>query len=63
MLRLREVDVDVDEGGEAPAEEPAGVVEDVVGRVVVGMDEAHDPMVCTHTCMLYIMYIPVLSLI
>ena len=49
MLHLKEVDVDEDEdkGGEIPAEaeELADVVEDVVGRVVVEVDEAHDLMV------------------
>ena len=58
ILHLKEVDEDVDEGGEtrAEAEEPAGmvedVVEDVVGRVVAEVDEAHDPMVCICTCMI-----------
>ena len=57
MLRLKEVDVDVDvgvdedEGEETPAEaeeleELPDVVEDVVGRVVVEVDEARDLMVC-----------------
>ena len=48
------MDEDVDEGGEirTEAEEPAGVVEDVVGRVVAEVDEAHDPMICTCTFMI-----------
>ena len=47
MLHLKEVDVDKDKGGETPSqvEELADVVEDVVGRVVVEVDEAHDLMV------------------
>ena len=58
ILYLKEVDEDVDKGGEVRAEagEPAGVVkdvvEDMVGRVVAEVDEAHDPMVCTCTCII-----------
>ena len=50
-LHLKEVNVDKDkdedEGGETPAEveELADMVEDVVGRVIVEVDEAHDLMV------------------
>ena len=53
MLHLKEIDMAMDEGGGKPAqvevEELTDVVEDVE-QVKAEADKAHDPMVCTCTC-------------